>query len=583
MILVLDGTGPSEYIVRRDCIRGMQSLLFISNVSVLNTMVPSYNMKEGVYLYEIVRFVSKYMEGIMELNTEKLRMRKMCEKKRVQVTLDDDFNVPDSKSDLGKILSEDGRIEVTETNLLNGKLLIKGKLHFNLLYESQEKGGMYESIQGKIDFDEMLHMKDTSEEQKEQVEWELEDINISMINSRKISVKALVNLTCTTWEEYEEEITAGMDEKENLPALYKELQVAEYKMGKKDTLRVRVAFRLPASRPNVSQILYYDMEPQNVEKIPQNGQIFVRGDLQIFVVYRPLEEDRIYIYEGAQEFSGTIACEECREDRKLQMHTDTISCDLQLKPDEDGEDRELEAELVLGCSIHLYEQKKHRCLVDAYSLEKKLDLQKKNMEYRCVVYENAFEKRIAEQIPVEPEGKNLSQICFCKGKVFLDEIRFQEKEGKIEGNIEVRILYREEKEGKIGTMLVNLPFEQSFPYYGLQAKQMSYEISPRLEKISVNQVGTETLELRTVLHMNLIIFANRECELVAQIEEKEYEKEMLEKMPDMVGYVVQQEDTLWDLAKHFLTTENAIMSLNEKKGKELQKGEKLLIPVGSEE
>ena len=106
LILVLDGTGPSEYIVRRDCIRGMQSLLFISNVSVLNTMVPSYNMKEGVYLYEIVRFVSKYMEGIMELNTEKLRMRKMCEKKRVQVTLDDDFNVPDSKSDLGKILSE---------------------------------------------------------------------------------------------------------------------------------------------------------------------------------------------------------------------------------------------------------------------------------------------------------------------------------------------------------------------------------------------------------------------------------------------------------------------------------------------
>ena len=150
---------------------------------------------------------------------------------------------------------------------------------------------MYESIQGKIDFDEMLHMKDTSEEQKEQVEWELEDINISMINSRKISVKALVNLTCTTWEEYEEEITAGMDEKENLPALYKELQVAEYKMGKKDTLRVRVAFRLPASRPNVSQILYYDMEPQNVEKIPQNGQIFVRGDWQIFVVY-PLPRSR---------------------------------------------------------------------------------------------------------------------------------------------------------------------------------------------------------------------------------------------------------------------------------------------------
>ena len=51
----------------------------------------------------------------------------------------------------------------------------------------------------------------------------------------------------------------------------------------------------------------------------------------------------------------------------------------------------------------------------------------------------------------------------------------------------------------------------------------------------------------------------------------------LMKQPGIVGYIVKKEEQLWDIARHFHTTEAEIMETNGLKSADVQQGDKLLI------
>ena len=69
---------------------------------------------------------------------------------------------------------------------------------------------MVHNIQGKIPFDEMVNLDNVKETDSIRVKWQLEDVKSSLINSRKISVKALVMLVCEAWHQKEEDVPVGV-------------------------------------------------------------------------------------------------------------------------------------------------------------------------------------------------------------------------------------------------------------------------------------------------------------------------------------------------------------------------------------
>ena len=103
-------------------------------------------------------------------------------------TLDDDFNVPDSKPDAKSVLREAGNIRVLEKKCSGGRLHVKGILAVAVLYIGEDNDGIY-GIQSEIPFDEMIHMEN-DECREVTVETTLEDISATLVHSRKINMKA---------------------------------------------------------------------------------------------------------------------------------------------------------------------------------------------------------------------------------------------------------------------------------------------------------------------------------------------------------------------------------------------------------
>ena len=100
----------------------------------------------------------------MELVKKNVHMNKLKCKSTVQLTLDDDFNVPDVKPDIEQIIKDQATIVLHDVKPMNGKVVIKGALCFNVLYISDRSSRPIHNISGELPFEETVNMDETCAE-----------------------------------------------------------------------------------------------------------------------------------------------------------------------------------------------------------------------------------------------------------------------------------------------------------------------------------------------------------------------------------------------------------------------------------
>ena len=520
----------------------------------------------------------------MEIRKKNIHMSRQKAKGTLQVTLEDDFNVPDTKPDIEKIITSEGYIEITENNLLNGKCMVKGVLSFGMIYISHESEQMVHNIQGRIDFDEMVNLEHLQMDDQVKISYRIEDLNISLINSRKISVKSLLYLECSVSELYDTEIATDMEDAEHIACRYGNMPVTELAIDKKDILRIKESFHLSTGKPNIFEVLYYNLRLQGLEMRLQEGQISIRGELILFLMYRSAEErEQLAYFEAEQPFHTSIDCNGCTEDMILQVEFGNISKELQIKPDEDGEERTMETELCCNLDMKVYRQEEVRYLEDAYSLGKDLQLENKLVKYRNLVSKNAIQKRLTQQIPIDVTKHRILQNWHSWGQIQIEEQEWREEGIYIEGSVEASVLYiGEDDQVPMGELKASIPFSHTIEITG-KPGNMEYVLLPQLEQMATMLLGRDSMEIKANIGIEVFVFENREYNMIQDAKLVDLPSGKLEEIPSLVGYQVQQGESLWDIAKQFHTTIEEIENLNQVEEAKVKKGDKLLLlkKVGS--
>ena len=137
----------------------------------------------------------------MELRKKNLHMMQKKSEAQNQITFDEDYNVPDQKADIGQIIQKKGEVEIEQVQVSEGKAVIQGQLIFRLLYVADNPGKTVSSLEGKLPIEETLHLDKVQSGDKVCLKWEIEDLTIHLINSRKLNVKAIVEFLAVVDEE----------------------------------------------------------------------------------------------------------------------------------------------------------------------------------------------------------------------------------------------------------------------------------------------------------------------------------------------------------------------------------------------
>lgn len=91
------------------------------------------------------------------------------------------------------------------------------------------------------------------------------------------------------------------------------------------------------------------------------------------------------------------------------------------------------------------------------------------------------------------------------------------------------------------------------------------------------------LEIRAMLGVNVLVIQCSEEFILDKMEEHPLDQEKIRSMPGITVYIVQPEDTLWDIAKRFYTTTEEISSMNALENEEISSGTPLLLVKKVEE
>lgn len=86
-----------------------------------------------------------------------------------QVTLDDDFIVPDTMSDIAQVILDSGEVQLEPARVQSEKVTVRGKLDFHVLYRKEE-GGL-QTLGGLIPFEETVNVPGLEERDYVSVSW----------------------------------------------------------------------------------------------------------------------------------------------------------------------------------------------------------------------------------------------------------------------------------------------------------------------------------------------------------------------------------------------------------------------------
>ena len=73
---------------------------------------------------------------MMELVKRHIHMNRRRGSVTSQMTLDDDFNVPDTMDDVEQLILDSGEIQIESAKNQGEKVAVKGKLNFRILYRT---------------------------------------------------------------------------------------------------------------------------------------------------------------------------------------------------------------------------------------------------------------------------------------------------------------------------------------------------------------------------------------------------------------------------------------------------------------
>ena len=514
----------------------------------------------------------------MELLKKNIHMNKLKCKSNVQLTLDDDFNVPDIKPDIERIIKEQGNVTINEVKPMSGKVMVKGTLSFNLLYISEDSQRPVHNISGELPFDEVINMDEACGEDAVAVKWEIDDLTTGLINSRKISVKSIITFTFAAEDVYDEETAVSMEGEENFQTRSKKLDITQLALNKKDTMRIKDEIVLPTGKPNIYEILYSNAELRGLDTRIMENKISCKGDILLFLLYTGEDEEKpLQYYETEVPFSNVIDCNGINEEMIPNIGIQIHSKDLQIKPDEDGEERILDCEVVLDLDMKVYEEEELEILSDVYSTARELVPVTKDAYYENLILKNSSKTRVADRVNIGAGQPKILQICNATGTLSVDEENLMENGIEVNGIVEVQILYITEEDNKpLGAAKGIIPFSQLIEVKDIRPDSI-YEVTPSMEQISVIMLDGEEVEVKAAINLDAVVFNRLKESIITEVKVEDFDFEKLQNMPGIIGYTVKPDEDLWSIAKHFYTTVDNVMELNELDSENVRPGDKLLL------
>jgi len=523
----------------------------------------------------------------VELVKKNIHMDRIKGQAATQITLEDDANISDSKPDAGKLIYDRGSVTLEEVKATQDHVTVKGKLQFLVMYLTEGEQSVPACLEGGLPFEEQLYAEGVQSGDSVNVKWNLEDLTVGLINSRKLSVQALISLRICAEMMYDEETAVDLYHEEPVEYCRKPLRIAQMTVKKRDIFRMKEEVELPQNFPNVFQIIWQSIEPTNVEFRAQEGKISIQGDLNVFFLYEPEassggegEQSAVRSYETTIPFNGAVDCSGCEDGMAADIDYMLGHKEVEIRPDFDGEQRVFAMELVMDLDIALYEEERLDILSGVYGVVKEVEAVSKQAQFRGIFARTFGKMKVAEHLKTGASDVPMVQLLHSEAQIQVENEEIVENGIHVQGTLHVQCLYLSSDDRvPYGSVKGQVPFGYVLDVPDIN-NNCTFKIQTGLEQLAATMLDSGELDLKAVIALRAIVFEQRKEDIVTDIVVSELDMDKLSGLPGIVIYIAKEGDSLWDVGKRYYVPISQIKETNDMTTDEIRPGDKLLIVKG---
>lgn len=504
---------------------------------------------------------------MIETQKEKLSINKLVAEKREIIFAEGDMIVPDSKPDILNTICTSGVVSIYKKEVQEEKMRIDGTINTYIMYMPDGSEDTVRGLNASLDFSENIGIQNCKEGMDDITDIKIKSIEAKVLNGRKISIKATLEVNVRIYSKEEVEIINNMENADNIQILKEDLTVnslvgsGETKIYAKDNIPID-------SIDNLAEILKAEINLVDKDIKISYNKVLTKAEAEVTFMYLT-EDNRINKVTYKIPVVGFIDIQDVTEENLCDVNYEIRN--IVIKPNSQ-EEHSIYVEIEIQAKCSVYEIKQINLIQDMYSPTENLNFETKQILTMTEKQSVKNIKQIREKINLK-DIENESLIDVDVEPNIINENKINTKI-LYEGEMNLRFIFVNQRM-QIDIKETKIPFE--YTVENLQNGE-SLNTNNCLEIKSKDFIIQDGGDINCNIDMetNTNMYRTANINMIDSIQE---DGEREEQDYSIMMYIVKKGDTLWKIAKEFGSTIDGIARVNGIEDKNLIfPGQKLFIP-----
>lgn len=505
----------------------------------------------------------------MDMNVDKQELCtcRIVREAKAEQSVDCDLTLPDYCCDIKSVLCCSVEPGISSVDITGNRITALGNAVIKLMYVGDDdKIACFEQ---NVPLSKYVEMSSLTADSTVLVKAKTSYVNCRAVSPRRVDVHACVTVlfSVVVCEKNEFVCDAGG---EGIQLKTQNVTVCNAVGCTAKLFEMSEVVTIPEEKGRVKSVLYSAARPVITETKTVANKILIKGDLKI--CFSLCNDDGIVSkLEHSMPVSRIVELDGVDESCVCDVALDVSALDVQLKADESGEMKRLDVSACLCATVYGYREKVCPVVEDAYSLTHEPVIEKNSLvqpriaatlnETFVLPADLDFSGSKVERV-LDSYCCDLTCVCAAAG----DKL-------EISGAVTVCVLYLD-SEGKPCFAQRRVDYRHAKPVE-LDGAMLSCQPHIQVSGLALSGNG-DTLHARVQFDVSGQVFSQHNRTVVSSISKGE--KKSNGNAPAITVYFGDKGEKLWDIAKKYGATQDAVRTRNSLNGSTLNERTMLIIP-----
>jgi len=509
----------------------------------------------------------------MELNLQrqKITINEVVYDGYVEQPIECDALLPDYCPDIVGILKCAVSTHIGSTTVNGDRMTVEGIAVAHVYYTSDK--GAIRHAEYKIPFGKGVELRSAAQDPVVTVIPNVDYVNCRAVNQRRIDLRGAITLNIKVTASREQEVISDA-EGGGLQVRRDMVQATEIVGQTRFAFSVTEDLELGYGKPPIGSIVRSDCRVNTQDHKVVSGKVVVKGEFMVHVLYQPMDaEADLEVMEYNLPISQIVDAQGADEDCICDVQLVAVSCDAQPKAGEAGEYNALSLDARLMAHVTTHRNTEIPVASDCYSTEYECGCKHTNVSFIRLI--DIVNEMVMHKAALDlPEDVQNVLDAWCG----VENITWKQEGEVLELAMKLTVsMFAKMQDGQCMYFEQSNDLTQSVPIK-TGSPDLSFEPSADVASSAYNLAGKEKIDIRCEVLVRGCVYSTVKHKAIGDItldENKKKEK----KSNKLVIYYADTGESIWDIAKYYNTSANAIWKENDTTQDILPAKQMLMIPI----